>query len=217
EQAASPPPEHKDKPTDGDIDSLIKNGAPIGQRSEAFARVVWSRAGIGRTREEIETELRQFSQGIAGKFLEPRDRLRAEIDRCFEKRGRVENSSAEEPENKPSQLDPASDKALSVDDFYCYMPLANSYIFTPTGEMWPAASVNARVPSIPMTDGPEPVEMKASAWLARHRPVEQMTWAPGLPALIKDRVISGGGWKGRLGSDCFNLYRPPVIEHGDAT
>ena len=38
------------------------------------------------------------------------------------------------------------DKTLSPDDFYCYMPLSNSYIFTPTGEMWPATSVNARVP-----------------------------------------------------------------------
>jgi len=36
--------------------------------------------------------------------------------------------------------------------------------------------------------------MKPSAWLARHRPVEQMTWAPGLPNVIKGRVISGGGW-----------------------
>ena len=109
------------------------------------------------------------------------------------------------------------DKTLSPDDFYCYMPLSNSYIFTPTGEMWPATSVNARVPPILVTDGPEPLKMKASAWLARHRPVEQMTWAPGLPGLIKDRVISGGGWVSRPGSDSFNLYRPPTIALGDAT
>ena len=97
------------------------------------------------------------------------------------------------------------------------MPLSNSYIFTPTGEMWPATSVNARVPPILITDGPEPLKMKASAWLARHRPVEQLTWAPGLPGLIKDRVISGGGWVSRPGSDSFNLYRPPTIALGDAT
>src|SRR6516162_1470471 len=136
--------------------------------------------GVAAHRKRSRWSCGNFPKVLLANFSSPRDRLRAEIDRCFEKRERAENSSAEVLENKPGQLDPASDKALSVDDFYCYMPLANSYIFTPTGEMWPAASVNARVPSILMTDGQEPVEMKASAWLARHRPVEQMTWAPGL-------------------------------------
>jgi hypothetical protein len=59
--------------------------------------------------------------------------------------------------------------------------------------------------------------MKANTWLAKHRPVEQITWAPGLPMLIKGRVISDGGWIDRSGSDCFNLYRPPTIQLGDPT
>ena len=37
------------------------------------------------------------------------------------------------------------DKTLSLDDFYCYMPMPNSFIFIPTREIWPAASVNARI------------------------------------------------------------------------
>ena len=105
------------------------------------------------------------------------------------------------------------DKALSVDDFYCYMPTPNSYIFTPTRDMWPATSVNARVSAVAI-DG---VQVKANTWLAKHRPVEQITWAPGLPMLIKGRVISDGGWIDRSGSDCFNLYRPPTIQLGDPT
>jgi hypothetical protein len=65
-----------------DIGALIRNGAPEGRRSEAFARVVWSLAGQGYTQEAIEEELRQFPNGIAAKFIK---RLRPEIARCYEK------------------------------------------------------------------------------------------------------------------------------------
>src|SRR5215471_11347651 len=58
--------------------------------------------------------------------------------------------------------------------------------------------------------------MRASTWLSRNKPVEQMTWAPGLPMLIHDRLISEGGWIERAGVVCFNLYRPPVHIPGDA-
>src|SRR5262249_28966934 len=52
----------------------------------------------------------------------------------------------------------------------------------------------------------------------KHRAVEQMTWAPGYPMEIKDRLISEGGWIDRPGCTVFNLYRPPNIEprHGPA-
>ena len=43
-----------------------------------------------------------------------------------------------------------------------------------------------------------------------------MTWAPGLPMIVTGRLIAEGGWIEREGSDCFNLYRPPTIELGDA-
>jgi hypothetical protein len=58
--------------------------------------------------------------------------------------------------------------------------------------------------------------MAASDWLDRNQPVEQLTWAPGLPMIIRDRLISEGGWIERLGVSCFNQYRPPVITPGDA-
>jgi hypothetical protein len=67
---------------------------------------------------------------------------------------------------------------VSLDDFYAYMPM-HSYIYTPTREMWPAASVNSRLPSIQIS----PKSKKftpASKWLDRNRAVEQMTWAPDL-------------------------------------
>jgi hypothetical protein len=96
---------------------------------------------------------------------------------------------------------------VRLEDFVAYMPMHN-YIFTPTREPWPASSVNARIPPVPQADG-EPIP--ASAWLDANAPVEQMTWTPGEPMVIKGRLISEGGWIDRPGCTIFNLYRPPVL------
>jgi Family of unknown function (DUF5906) len=103
-------------------------------------------------------------------------------------------------------------QGVSAEDFFAFMPM-HSYIFAPTGEMWPAASVNSRIR--PIADAGK--ALKASDWLDRNRPVEQMTWAPGLPKVIDDRLISDGGWIDRDGVRCFNLYRPPAVGRGNAT
>ena len=42
-----------------------------------------------------------------------------------------------------------------------------------------------------------------------------MTWAPGLPITIRDKLVLEGGWIERRGVTCFNLYRAPTIEPGD--
>jgi hypothetical protein len=103
-------------------------------------------------------------------------------------------------------------EGVSLHDFYAYMP-SHSYIFAPTGEMWPAISVNSRVP--PVTIGDKTIS--PSTWLDRNKPVEQMTWAPGRPKLIPNRLIAEGGWIARNGVSTFNLYRPPTMQPGDAT
>jgi hypothetical protein len=116
-----------------------------------------------------------------------------------------------------------SPAGVSLSDFYAYMPMHN-YIFAPSREPWPGSSVDARVGKIPLVDARgNPVldangkqkKICPSAWLDRNRPVEQMTWAPGLPMLIRDRLISDGGWIERPKVSCFNLYRPPVIVPGN--
>jgi Family of unknown function (DUF5906) len=117
---------------------------------------------------------------------------------------------------------PGSDIKLS--DFQAFLP-QHSYIYIPTRDLWPAAAVNAVVPSIPLfnLDGSpqmskgKQVRMKATTWLDTKQAVEQMTWSPGLPMLIHDRLISEGGWFDHAGASCFNLYKPPTIKHGDAT
>jgi hypothetical protein len=101
---------------------------------------------------------------------------------------------------------------VSLADFWAYMP-AHNYIFAPSRETWPASSVDARIQPV-STGGKKPVP--ASAWLDQHKPVEQMTWAPGMPMLIRNRLISEGGWIERDGVSCFNLYRSPTIEPGNA-
>ena len=44
----------------------------------------------------------------------------------------------------------------------------------------------------------------------KHRAVEQMTWAPGMGAVVKDRLIAEGGWFDRKDCNVFNLYKPPI-------
>ena len=97
---------------------------------------------------------------------------------------------------------------LSRDDFIAFLP-RHSYIYRPTREMWPATSVNVRLGKID--------DMAASTWLDQNRHVEQMTWVPGKPELIRDQLIREGAWIRKVGDTCFNLYRPPTVELGDAS
>ena len=106
----------------------------------------------------------------------------------------------------------AAASGVSIDDFVSYMP-QHSYIFKPTREMWPAASVNGCLPRVLVgfTEKGRPIYQSASKWLDQNSRVEQMTWCPGEPMLIKDRLIAEGGWIRRPGCTVFNLYRPPTI------
>jgi hypothetical protein len=116
-------------------------------------------------------------------------------------------------------------EGVTIDDFRALMPMASAFIFMPCCEIWPGSNVNARLPPVLVLDEHgQPRQHKgknltipASVWLARNRPVEQMTWAPGLPKLIMNRLVVDGGWIERAGVTCFNLYRPPRIKPGDAT
>ena len=136
------------------------------------------------------------------------------------------------------------DVGVTRDDFYALMPM-HSYIFVPSREMWPASSVNNRIPAQQLFKNGKPVLkdgkplkdkdgkpikdkkgnpkfeqvevfIPANLWLDQNKPVEQMTWAPSLPLIIKDRLISEGGWIERDGVSTFNMYRPPSIKLGDA-
>lgn len=107
--------------------------------------------------------------------------------------------------------DNAEGDAVTAADFWAYLP-QHVFIFVPTRETWPAASVNARIPPIDI-GAPKPV--KPSVWLDQNQAVEQATWCPGMPMVIEDKLVSGDGWIERKGCRTFNLYRPPTpLEQG---
>lgn len=128
------------------------------------------------------------------------------------------------PAQKGKGVTTASDEGVNLTDFYAYMP-AGKFMFAPSRELWPATSVNSRVPPQKLLDKRgqpvkregETVYIAASQWLAKERAVEQMTWAPGEPMIVEDRLVSEGGWIRRPGCSCFNLYRPPMVAAGDAS
>ena len=100
----------------------------------------------------------------------------------------------------------------------------HNYIYVPTCATWPGVSVNARISPVALTDpngGPvlnengKSVVLSASAWLDRYRPVEQMTWAPGMPLVIRDKLFLEGGSIEHRGASCFNLYLAPTIQMGN--
>ena len=118
----------------------------------------------------------------------------------------------------------AGHAVLSRSDFYGYM-VEGRYIYTPTGDLWPAKSVNTRLPAVPLVDSygnplldadGNPMKIPATKWIDQNQPVEQMTWVPGEPMLIHDRLVHKGGWKSHNGATVFNLYCPPLIVPGNA-
>jgi uncharacterized protein DUF5906 len=112
---------------------------------------------------------------------------------------------------------------IALDDFRAYMPMHN-YFYLKSRESWPASSINNRFDPVEIVDAAgkpvltekgKPKTMPASQWLDQNCPVEQMTWAPGEPMLIADRLVSHGGWIRQSGVNCLNLYMPPVIVPGN--
>jgi hypothetical protein len=100
---------------------------------------------------------------------------------------------------------------ISINDFLAYMP-QHMYLFMPTRELWPAASVNGRVPML-LTDGKR---VRPTDWIDANRPVEQMTWHPGEPEMIDGRVMQISGFTPHPGARVFNLYKAPDPIVGDA-
>jgi hypothetical protein len=118
-----------------------------------------------------------------------------------------------------------SDEGVHLENFVAYMQ-SHDFVYLPAGDFWPAARVDARLFPIPLSDKngkpimdkktKEQKTIKPSAWLAKHAPVEQMTWAPGQQKLIRNRLISEGGWIDRKGVTVLNLYIPPQTQRGEA-
>jgi hypothetical protein len=121
--------------------------------------------------------LRTAVAGVANVDDERRQRRLKEIP------GLVSSAQARLGLPPPPGLDPpappSNQPRLTLGDFWAYM-LQHNYIFAPTGELWPGASVNSRIPpiSVGTNENGEPIKIPASVWLDQRKPVEQMTWSP---------------------------------------
>jgi hypothetical protein len=107
--------------------------------------------------------------------------------------------------NAASTPKPVEEEAagLTLDaDFYAVLP-QHQYLCVLTRALWPAASINGHF-------GKE-----SAKWLDTNRPAAALTWAPGEPLAIEDRLICNSGWVARKGCRTLILYRPPVIAKGD--
>jgi hypothetical protein len=181
---------------------LIANEAEKGGRAGKFLIAVAQLKWLGWSIDEIVWLLSKHLGGIAGKYP---DRLPKEVERAFNK---------------------ATVNGPCLADFFGYMPLHQFY-YAPARRLWPAASVNSRFSAVALLDDegelimsegnkPKPVTISAATWLDRNRPVEEMTWSPGDPMLVHDKLmIESMGWLHAPGNTTFNLYRPPIIQPGD--
>ena len=136
----------------------------------------------------------------------------AKIEACAQPVGGLEYRAQLSITARGDQAAVAADGAtpIALEDLLAYMPL-HKYIFRPTGELWPAESVNGRVQWPTVASKP----VKPSAWLDQYQAVEQMTWDPGEPQLIRGKLVSQGGWISHDGCRVFNRYRAPSILSGD--
>ena len=133
--------------------------------------------------------------------------MQPDVIRIADARARADRALAN---LKPSQNGNQPDLGVSLYDFRAYMPM-HSYISCPPAKCGRrAASTRAFHPwrwvstrrAILLSFRP------ATGW-TRHQPVEQMTWAPGEPMLIRDRLIAqGGGWIERKGATVLQPVSP---------
>jgi hypothetical protein len=114
--------------------------------------------------------------------------------------------------------------AVSFTDFVAYAP-SRSCIYLPCKTPWPNASVDTRLPRMPLLDrhgNPvvdgkgKPKTIAASEWLEKNQSVEALTWIPGEPEFIKDKLAVDSGWVRKPGATTLNTYRPPDVVPGDA-
>ena len=59
------------------------------------------------------------------------------------------------------------DDDIKLEDFVAHMPTGN-FIFKPTREMWPATSVNGRLPRVFVVGQDKPIA--AATWIKKHAP-----------------------------------------------
>lgn len=205
----------RDLTTDAELRAAFDRGE---NRYTAMLKLSSRWAARGQGVDDIDANLRELlgHNTLNADGIDLLDRVRATAESAVKKYGDTRAVVKYEPSQAPTPAKSPEAAPVSLADFYAYMP-THAYLFTPTREPWPAASVNARVPmwEVPGYISASEDNLKPHQWLDSNQAVDQMTWAPGLPMVIRDRLIQGGGWFPKAGSDCFNLYIPPLPIPGD--
>ena len=124
----------------------------------------------------------------------------------------------------PSTQSSATPIEYKLEDFVSYAP-SRMCIYLPCKAPWPNASVDERIPPQPLLDangnpvmkGGKVVMVKATVRLARERSVESLTWDPGEPEFIRNKLAVDTGWVPKIGATTLNNYRPPILDLGDPT
>jgi hypothetical protein len=95
--------------------------------------------------------------------------------------------------------------AVSLTDFYA-LGTSSKFIFARNGKLWPAEHLDKRFARVQVgtdEDG-NPIKIKPSVWIARKRPVDDMSWVPGKPTIIDDMLVIEGGLVANKGCKLFN-------------
>jgi hypothetical protein len=192
---------------------LIANGVAEPNRSTQFFHAVAWLKRLDWSIVAIVWLLEKHPNGIASKY---NGRLLTEVDRVFDK---VELSGD------------------NLGDFFAFAP-QHTFMEIVTRKPWPAISIDTRLPPVALIDDDgqlvravpefnrkgepvgnpkgEPILLKPSVWLDRNRSINGITWAPGMPLLVFDKVVVENiGWIDAPGKVTFNTYRPPEPKPGD--
>ena len=127
------------------------------------------------------------------------------------------NDNTETPPPPPVEGTVQRRPIIRYDDLIGHSP-SGKFIYRLTGELWPSATVDKRLPKVRLNavgeDG-KPIKLAASTFIMKTAVVEQMSWEPGQGEIIEDRVAREGGYVFKQGARTYNLYRPPAIISGD--
>jgi hypothetical protein len=111
---------------------------------------------------------------------------------------------------------------VDYEDFVVLGP-SRSCLYLPSRTPWPNESVNEWLPRRPKRDARgnlvrrkgKVVMQPPVGWLLEHRRVAAMSWSPGDPEFIRDRLPVDAGWVHKEGAITCNTYRAPIIRPGN--
>jgi hypothetical protein len=99
----------------------------------------------------------------------------------------------------------------ALQKFVYYAP-GNDFIHANTGDHWIGTAVDNNVSRVGVITDSNGEIVKPHTWIMQNREVASLCWAPGMPSVIQDKLMTQGGWYASPGEKTWNLYRPPQIE-----